>query len=213
MAATRLSVYNGALRLLGERDLASLTENREPRRLCDSVWNDGLLRYCLEHGAWHFAMRSAQIEYSPSIEPPFGFTRAFEKSSDWVKTHSVCTDEYYRSPLLEFDDNQQKLFADWDVLYVKFVSDREDFGGDFSLWPESFNKWVQARLALEIGPRLTVSENRMVALKKQVEDLLHDAQAKDAVQGPSKMFPHGSFIRARQRSRVRSNGSSSWGNW
>ena len=31
----RLDVYNGALRRLGSRRLASLTENREPRRVLD----------------------------------------------------------------------------------------------------------------------------------------------------------------------------------
>ena len=38
---TRLQLYNSALLLLGERNLASLSENREPRRLLDHVWDTG----------------------------------------------------------------------------------------------------------------------------------------------------------------------------
>ena len=44
----RLDVYNGALRRLGSRRLASLTENREPRRVLDDIWNNGaLVNYAL----------------------------------------------------------------------------------------------------------------------------------------------------------------------
>ena len=37
MANDQLSLYNNALTVLGERKIASLTENREPRRVLDDV--------------------------------------------------------------------------------------------------------------------------------------------------------------------------------
>jgi hypothetical protein len=41
MSASKLKLYNDALGILGERRLASLTENREPRRVLDEVWDAG----------------------------------------------------------------------------------------------------------------------------------------------------------------------------
>ena len=100
----RLSIYNGALMLAGERFLASLTEEREPRRLLDHVWDTGGLKACLEMGQWAFAMRTTQVDYDTSVEPGFGYHRAFVKPDDWVLTSAVCEDEFFRSPLLRYWD-------------------------------------------------------------------------------------------------------------
>ena len=43
----KLTVYNETLGLLGERKLASLTEQREPRRVLDGFW-DQTVAYCLD---------------------------------------------------------------------------------------------------------------------------------------------------------------------
>ncbi len=41
MAVDQLSLYNRALLIMGQRFLSDLSEEREPRRLLDQVWNDG----------------------------------------------------------------------------------------------------------------------------------------------------------------------------
>ena len=48
MAVTKLSLYNDTLQLLGERRLASDTEDREPRYDLDSLYDNGAVDYCLE---------------------------------------------------------------------------------------------------------------------------------------------------------------------
>src|SRR3546814_15520749 len=96
MTATQLSLYNGALRLCGEAKLANLTEDREPRYVLDDVWDDGALRHCLQQGLWNFAMRTVEAEYSPSVEPSFGFRRAFDKPIDWVRPAAMARSEERR---------------------------------------------------------------------------------------------------------------------
>ena len=76
---TQLDLYNGALLQVGERFLASLTEQREPRRLLDQVWAANGVKTCLEEGQWPFAMRTVQVDYDPSITPTFGYARVFQK--------------------------------------------------------------------------------------------------------------------------------------
>ena len=54
----KLSIYNGALNILGERKLASETENREPRYQLDDIWDNDMVDRCLQMGQWNFAARS-----------------------------------------------------------------------------------------------------------------------------------------------------------
>ena len=86
MATTKLLIYNDALMICGERKLASLTEDREPRHLLDHVWDNNGVDACLEQAQWHFAMKTVRLDYDPSVTPEFGYNRAFEKPSDWIIT-------------------------------------------------------------------------------------------------------------------------------
>lgn len=193
---SQLNVYNDALRLVGERQLFSLDENREPRRLLDAVW-DGAVDYCLEEGQWNFAIRSQQLDYSPSVEPPFGFRRAFNKPDDWVRTVAVATDPYFNAPLLQYTDEASFWFCDMDEIFVRYVSNDPSFGKDSSQWPQTFRHFVAAYLALQIAPRLKndIDEEKLTRsyrLKKS------DALAKDALQEPTKGVPAGSWVRSRR---------------
>ena len=79
---SKLTLFNGALRLLGERRLASLTEDRPARRYLDDAWDDGLVDDALEQGFWNFATRTVQMTASTSVEPEFGYRYAFQKPDD-----------------------------------------------------------------------------------------------------------------------------------
>ena len=95
----QLGLYNGALRMLGESRLSSLTEAVENRRLLDEVWDDGAVNSCLEFGYWNFATRTVQASYDPDATPAFGFTYAYSKPTDWIKTAAIASDEFFRNPL------------------------------------------------------------------------------------------------------------------
>jgi hypothetical protein len=122
-APTKLTLYNDALLLCGERFLASLTEEREPRRLLDRAWDGGAVRACLEMGQWGFAMRTIQLDYDSGIQPDFGYARAFVKPTDWVLTSGLCSDEFFRSPLTRYTDEAGYWYSDLDTIYVRYVSD------------------------------------------------------------------------------------------
>lgn len=160
---TRLKIYNGALLLCGEKRLAALTEEREPRRLLDEVWDNDGVRYCLEQGDWQFARRSQQVEYDPSTEPPFGWLRAFNKPTDWVSTQAVASDPYFRNPLSDrqYGDEVDFWFADLDTIYVSYVSDAVNYGADMSKWPQSFCDYVDAYFASKVILRLTSDKQKL----------------------------------------------------
>ena len=142
MATDRLKIYNGALQIIGDRRLAGLSENVKARHELDAVWQDGGVQYCLEQAQWNFAMRTAMITYDPDVDPAFGYQHAFEKPTDWVNTSAVCQDEYYNVPLLQYADEVGWWFADITPIYVKFVSNGDDYGMNLAKWPYSFTEFV-----------------------------------------------------------------------
>lgn len=147
MGTTRLQLYNDALLLCGERAISSLTVTEDTRRVLDQVWNNGGVDACLEEGQWQFAMRTIRIDYDPGIEPDYGYTRAFDKPSDWILTSALCSDEFFNTPVLRYSDEAGYWFSDLDILYVRYVSNDASYGGDLSLWPKSFTEFVAAHFA------------------------------------------------------------------
>lgn len=164
MGTTRLQIYNNALTLCGETSLSSLTEDRKPRRLLDQVWDSNGVRYCLEQGQWQFAMRTQQIDHDPDFDQQFGFQYAFQKPSDWVLTSAFCADEYFSTPITQYADELDYWYADTDPVYVKFVSDDEDYGLDLANWPASFCDYVDAYFASKVIYGLTSDKERIAFL-------------------------------------------------
>jgi len=202
---TRLGLYNDALLLCGERFLASLTEEREPRRLLDHVWNNGWVKACLERGQWWHAMRTVRIDYDPSITYDFGYQRAFTKPPDWVMTSAVCSDEYFNTPLVQYADERANWYADIDPIFVKYVSSDAAFGGDLSQWPESFTAYAAAYGADRIINKLAGDRADQV-LKLRGADgksgilasSLHTAKGMAAMTQPTIKMAEGSWTRARR---------------
>lgn len=201
---TRLSLYNGALRLCGERQLASLTENREPRRMLDAEWDDNFVKGVLEAGQWNFACRSMMYDYSPSVQPAFGLRRAFNKPDDFVRTMAVCVDEYFKTPCINYADERGFWYAEIDTLFIKYVSNDPAFGGDFSQWPQSFVDYVEAKLASKIVMALKQNKQSRDDLLVITDQLLVKAQSQCAMSDPVKFPPIGSWVGARR---------SGWGRW
>jgi hypothetical protein len=195
---SQLSLYNGALLMLGERKLQSLTENREARRLLDTVWERDVVRECLEKGQWRFALRTQEIEYTPSIEPPFGYQYAFDRPDDLVGTAAVCSDEYFREPLLDYQLEGAYWFADINPIYVRYVSDDEQFGRDYSLWASSFTRVVEATMAEAIVERITQDKEQWKIIRAKMKDYLTDAKSGDVMEEPTKFPPPGSWVRSRR---------------
>lgn len=197
MAATRLKLYNGALMICGERPLASLTENREPRRLLDAVWQDNGVRRCLEQAQWKFAMRASHFTYSTNISPAFGYAYGFAKPADWVATSGLCSDERFRTPLLQYKDETGYWFADLQDIYVRYVSDDENYGGNLAGWTDTFTEYVEHYFASRIIWRLAGGLDRVDKIGRAAKLALGVAKNKDAMADPTKIPPIGAWPGAR----------------
>lgn len=194
----KLTIYNGALAKIGSRALASLAEQRESRRALDWAWAKGIPQGALQKGLWEWASRSVVIGYSDTIEPAFGLRRAFEKPDDFVRTLSLCTDEMFTAPLMQFQYDKDYWYADVDEIYVRYVSDDDELGMDLSRWPLDFATLVETMMAAEVCERLTGGRLKKKDLEERVDALLIGAKNTAAAEGPgSKALPRGSWSRAR----------------
>lgn len=203
MATDRLKIYNGALLICAERELASLSENQASRHMLDLVWNDGGARYCLEQGQWHFAMRTARLSNNTSIEPDFGYRKIFDKPTDWVATSGVFQDEYLTTPLTRYADEVAYWFCDFEEIFVKYVSDDTAFGMDLSRWPSSFIDYVKAYFAGRIIRKLPGGADRVADLTHPktglVAQTLLIAKNKAAMAQPTTFPTRGTWTAARHR--------------
>lgn len=199
MTATRLTIYNDALLLAGERALASLSENREPRYLLDQVWtNDGVIA-CLEAGQWNFAMRTVRLDYDPAISPQYGYRRAFDKPTDWVLTSSLCSDEYFRVPLTSYVDEAGLWYCDLDTIYYRYVSSDTNYGLNLSGWPRTFTEFVAAHFAAKIVLKISNDEARLKTILAIREKLLLEAKNKALMSGPTLFPARGNWSQSRNR--------------
>jgi len=210
----QLAFYNSALLELGERMLTE-TEDREPRRVLDHIWNTGAVKYCLEQGQWKFAMRTVRLEFDPAISPEFGFRYAFPKPDDYVRTAGISGNEYFRPPMDDTDYNDAdggKWYANLSQIYVRYVSNSEEYGLDYSRWPETFKRYFEGYLALRYVKRLTNGDEKALQQEKKVIRLLADARSKDALNGGTGKPGGGSWNSARNNGgKIERTGGSLYG--
>jgi hypothetical protein len=194
--SSRLLIYKAACRHLGETSIEALTDNVPVRHALDDVWDGGGVERCLDAGQWNFATRSSRLEFEPSITPEFGYPYAFEKPADFVRTTSVCSDEFFNAPLRDYRDELLYWWANQTPLFVRYVSKDNDYGMNIGEWPESFAAFVEAHFAHEVTSVATFASKRLET-KEVRADLLLTAQSRDAMETPSPRKPMGSWATSR----------------
>lgn len=165
-------------------------------RALDEVYDDVLV-YCLEAGQWNHAIRTIEIYADTDVEPAFGYQYAFSKPDDWVRTVALSADETFSDPLLRYTDETDFWHADVEPLYIRFVSKDTELGLDLSRWPRTYASAVEARLALEIAPRLVTSDSTYAMVDKIWKQRIVDARSKDALNEAAVFPPVGTWVRSR----------------
>lgn len=196
MGASRLSIYNGALRWLEEQKLASLTEQREPRRYMDDEFEENNL-FCLSDGNWNFAMRFVRMSPEKSILPNFGFNFVFKKPIDWNHTFQISGNEGFNPLLRLYNDQNGYWFANTATLYVKYISTDENYGLNMGMWTPAFVQFVEARLAWLVAPRLKQKQGLLERLDKLLKKVRDEAISTDSQDTPAQPLPFGTWTLAR----------------
>lgn len=202
MTTGQLSLYNNALLHCGSESLRNLSEDREPKRKLDLVWDSGrFIKNCLEQADWNFALRTQRLESNPAIEPDFGYRYAFNKPEDWVRTAMISGSENFDPALTQYSDETGYWFSTSDRIYVQFVSMDAEYGLDYSKWTESFTDWVEYKLAKKVHKRLTSAKTDYDDLVKEEIRSFKRALKNDVRNQPAVFMSRGSWARSRGQAR------------
>lgn len=194
--ASRLSIYNGALRWLEERKLVSLKENREPRRYMDDEFDENNI-FCLSEGNWNFAMREIQIGPEQSTLPNFGYNFLFRKPFDCISTFMVSGNEGFDPLMRQFTDQNGFWFSNSPIMYVRYTSSDPHYGLNMALWTPAFIQFVEARLAWLCAGRLKQKQSLVDSLAKLVKMTKAEAVSTDSQDLPPGKIPFGTWTLAR----------------
>jgi hypothetical protein len=198
MVATKLSLYKGALRFAEDRTIATLTDDVEQRYVLDEIWDSDFIDEVLERGLWKFAFRTIMIDADTGYTDPLGAGwQRFTKPDDWVKVAQVSTDPSFTNPCLDYQDEGNYIYSYQSTLYIRYVSNDASYGADYSLWPPSFENYVEAQLGFNALPRLK-GPNTSDPKRKELRDLLVRARSECAMRDPTKFPPETSWNRSRR---------------
>lgn len=207
--ATKLGLYNAALRHIGERKLSSLTEASEPRRTLDDAY-ENFVDYVLAVGYWKCAQRVTKLTYDPGVTVEFGYPKAYAKPTDFIRMYRLSEDEYFNTPLLEYSEEAGYWYSWSDEIYLSYISNDATYGGDLTAWPPAMAIYAEFLLATRIVERLAPAVDSSTLFNK-MKIALDDALAKDAMEGPTEFPPMGGWVnsRGRRNNRARERGSRS----
>lgn len=191
-----LQLYNGALGHLGPVRLTSLTENRPDRRELDATY-DQTKQAMLESGLWFFALRTIQWDADTDVEPLFGMPNAFSLPSDFVRIRHICTDEDQTTEDQTYRREGSYVYSGYSTLYLTYVSNDADFGGDLGKFTQLYSDAFSADLAWRSGLPVTKDFGTKANLEVTKTRLLINAKRKDAVDERVKFKPMSSWVRSR----------------
>lgn len=196
--ADRLSIYQGALRLLGPSQLASLTEDRPERHKLDAAWVNAI-DFLLEQGLWNFGIRTIEIQASEDVEPLFGYDYAFTKPDDWIRTAGISPTGIFSNdePFNDFEDQAGSWFANPQTLYIQYMSKDAAYGWNVGAWRQNFAKAAEAYLAFECGLPISADRGNRNDLYNLFKERLARAKNLDAVDERVRRKPTGCLVRSR----------------
>ncbi len=149
MTIDQLSLYNDALRIIGERALASLAEAREPRFRLDAVWDLGAVAHCLEVVKPRFAATVAKLN-TPTTPVGHGYKHQHALPAEYIAQAGVFSDDHLDAPIERFLTDGRTVATDYATIYVRYIRDP----ADYAVWTPTFARVVSSYLAREISPRI-----------------------------------------------------------
>lgn len=189
------AIYNDALLIMGLEEITSNTDDSNRRVKLDTALNAGLVADLLEDTSWQFGQTTVEIQFNPSVEPPFGHQRAFDKPDDLHRLDGMYRDEYLNRPLKQYVDEGGRWFCEYDEIWVTYIS--TDFLVNPSGWPTYFKRLVAGRMAMDAAPSLRTEgadvDNAVLVHDKRESN----ATSNDAMQSPPHMLSTGSWVNSR----------------
>lgn len=145
---TKLSLYNNALLLVGERPLSSDTEDVETRHRLDTVYDQDAADYCLDLVKPRFALHTDKLD-SPTNSTEHGLLNVYDLPSDYVSFHSLYADQELDQPIRRYILEQRTIACDFKPIRLRYIRNSRPLTD----WTPGFANVMSAYLAKQIAPR------------------------------------------------------------
>ena len=194
MAATQLSVFQMALRFLGDLRLATVADDVESQYALTDAWASAP-EFVLRQAPWRFAAK--QVTLTAGGSPLTGYTTSYAYPADWLRTHAIFLLNA-QSRECPFDLREQGTISTnvSTAPLIRYIS--SSFADpSFANWPEHFAECVAAYLAFLVAERVTGERSSSGRMSELFSSLLPQATAIDAM-AEDPWLPHqrsGTFLR------------------
>lgn len=188
---TTLSIWNRALQLLGQPPVSADDEVSKAAEECTTCY-EPTLRKCLEQHVWKFALKLASLA-ADSTAPDFGRGYSYTLPADYV----VLAPDYEEDNFLgeDYEVEDGKIITDYgaplQIRYVSLVTNPVKM-------PALFRELVSTEMAFAMCEAMTQSNNKKLALERDLPKVWAAARRHNARQGKSQTPLEGSWIDVRQ---------------
>jgi len=157
MAIDKISLYNDALLLLGQRKLDDITEDRGSRHDLDTVYDLGAIDYCLEIVRPTFASLTAKLS-SPAVSAEHDLDSVHDLPSDFITVVGAYSDSKLDQDIGRYIIEDRTLACEYAVIYLRYTSN----GRALADWSPSFARVVSSYLAREICVKIAPNKYEQI---------------------------------------------------
>lgn len=191
MMINKLKVINRGLQILGQPQIASLSENSRGAKAMLAAY-DSIVLAELESHTWRFAVQRANLA-ADATPPLFGKSYRYAIPGDFLCMAPPETN--YDEPVKrdwELEGNYI-LSNDPAPLQLRYVA----YGIPESNWSALFAEAVSSSLAEATCEEITNSNTKLNDARGRRQEALNIAKKRNAIQGPPIKQPKSSWITAR----------------
>lgn len=193
-APSKLAVVNEALRALGVKSLATLTDDVEARYVMVDETYDTALDFVLEKGDWHFAAKDVAPAADTVTMALPGYEYVFDKPADWLKTVRVYIIESGEPWDIDFQDYEGHLHANESAIRLRYL---KNTATDVATWTQVAASCLSLYLAAQCTHRLTGSRASRSDLLDEFEAMLRVSKFEDAKRSRPRFRQTGRLVRSR----------------
>lgn len=171
MTATKVSICNAALRMIGERIIASFDEESATAQHCRDIYDQTRLSLLRDH-PWSCAKKRAIL--SPvTTYPVFGYAHAFPLPNDYVLVIGTGTECY--------EIENRHILANTDQINLIYVFDNDNE----ATWDPMLVEALSLKLAAKMCKPITGSDAAGETAEAKYQQLVKRARAINAQERPS----------------------------
>lgn len=169
--ASKVSISNLALTILGADRITALEDNNENARRLTAIY-DACVEDVLRAHPWNFAVKRQQLA-ELTTSPAFGYENEFQLPSDCLRLLEVNDGTNF---ITDFVIEGRKILTDDDTVYIKFIQRITDA----NTFTSQFIMVLSARLASELAYAITNNKANAELIMGLYEDRLRKAKEIDA---------------------------------